>query len=201
MPDTAPQRCPWVGGQDIYKRYHDEEWGVPVGDDRILFKKLVLEGFQAGLSWITILKKRERFESCFDNFDAHKIVHYGQDKVDQLMRDQGIVRNRAKIEATISNARAYLDLCEKQSLGAFFWEFLDGETIDNGFGDMKDVPAKTALSEKISKTLKQRGFRFCGPVGVYALMQSAGMVNDHLTGCHRYEVCRSLANEFRAPEV
>lgn len=199
MNDEALIRCPWVGKQQIYIDYHDKEWGVPVADDRTLFKKLVLEGFQAGLSWITILKKRERFVSCFDEFDPLQIVRYGPEKVEELMRDKGIVRNRSKIEATISNARAYLDLTEKQSLGAFFWDFVDGETIDNGFARSEELPARTALSETISKALKQRGFRFCGPVGVYALMQSAGLVNDHLVDCHRYEPCRQLAKSFTAP--
>lgn len=192
-------RCPWVGKQDIYIQYHDAEWGVPIQDDQTLFKKLILEGFQAGLSWITILRKRERFVSCFDEFNPQKIVRYDKSKVEELMQDKGIVRNRSKIEATISNAKAYLDLAEEQSLGAFFWDFVDGETIDNKYTRMEDIPAKTALSEKISKTLKQRGFRFCGPVGIYALMQSAGLVNDHLVSCHRYEPCRQLAKNFQAP--
>ncbi len=193
------KRCPWVSNQPIYIQYHDTEWGVPVHDDHTLFKKLVLEGFQAGLSWITILKKRERFVHCFDDFDPHRIANFGPSKINQLMGDTGIVRNRKKIEATISNARAYLEMSEKQSLGAFFWDFVNGETIDNGFENSKDIPSRTSLSEKISKALKQRGFRFCGPVGVYALMQSAGLVNDHLVSCHRYEPCRQLAREFRPP--
>jgi DNA-3-methyladenine glycosylase I len=197
--DQQRMRCPWVGKQEIYIRYHDEEWGVPNKDDRTLFKKLILEGFQAGLSWITILKKRERFVSCFDDFDPQKIVRYGPDKIEELMRDKGIVRNRNKIEATISNARAYLDLTEQQSLGAFFWDFVDGKPLNNEIVRMEDIPAKTVLSEKISKSLKQRGFKFCGPVGIYALMQSAGLVNDHLTSCHRYEPCRQLAKSFQAP--
>ena len=189
-------RCPWVGKQQIYIDYHDTEWGVPIKDDRTLFKKLVLEGFQAGLSWITILNKRERFVSCFDDFDPHKIARYGPEKVEELMRDKGIVRNRSKIEATISNARAYLDMAEQQSLGAFLWDFVEGETIDNQFARTEDIPSKTILSEKISKTLKQKGFRFCGPVGVYALMQSSGLVNDHLVECYRYEPCRAMAKNF-----
>ncbi len=192
-------RCPWVGKPQIYMDYHDKEWGVPIGDDRTLFKKLILEGFQAGLSWITILKKRERFVEVFEAFDPEKIVRYDEVKIEQLMGDTGIVRNRAKIEATISNARAYLDLAEKQSLGSFLWDFVDGQTIDNKILHMKDVLGKTALSEQISKALKQNGFRFCGPVGVYALMQSAGLVNDHLVDCHRYEPCRKLAKQFSAP--
>ncbi|MCF6199720.1 MAG: DNA-3-methyladenine glycosylase I [Hyphomicrobiaceae bacterium] len=194
-----PRRCPWVGKPQIYVDYHDKEWGVPIGDDRTLFQKLVLEGFQAGLSWITILKKRERFVEVLDGFDPEKIVHYDGAKIAELMADAGIIRHRAKIEATISNARAYLDLAEQQSLGAFFWGFVDGQTIDNKIVHMKEVPGKTVLSEKISKVLKQKGFRFCGPVGIYALMQSAGLVNDHLVDCHRYEPCRKLAKQFSAP--
>ena len=193
------KRCPWVGTQQIYRDYHDKEWGVPVGDDRTLFKKLVLEGFQAGLSWITILNKRERFCHVFDQFDPLKIAHYDAEKIEQLMSDKGIVRNRAKIEATIGNARAYIDLAESQSLGSFLWDFVDGEPVDNEITHMRDVPGQTPLSEKISKALKQKGFRFCGPVGVYALMQSAGMVNDHLMDCHRHEPCRKLARRFEAP--
>ncbi len=200
MSDKELVRCPWVGAQEIYVRYHDEEWGVPVKDDRTLFKKLMLEGFQAGLSWITILNKRERFVHCFDEFDPQKIVHYGPQKIEELMLDKGIVRNRAKIEAVIGNARAYLELAQTQSLGAFFWDFVDGQTIDNEMARIDDIPAKTAVSEKLSKALKQKGFRFCGPVGVYALMQSAGLVNDHLVSCHRYEPCRALANKFEAPQ-
>ena len=200
MSNDGLTRCPWVGKQEIYIRYHDEEWGVPVMDDRTLFKKLMLEGFQAGLSWITILNKRERFVHCFDDFDPLKIVQYGPQKIEELMLDKGIVRNRAKIEAVIGNARAYLELAETQSLGSFFWDFVEGETIDNSITDIKDIPAKTAISEKLSKALKQKGFRFCGPVGVYALMQSAGMVNDHLVSCHRYEPCRTLASKFQVPQ-
>ena len=199
MSNDRLSRCPWVGTQQIYLDYHDQEWGVPVADDATLFKKLILEGFQAGLSWITILKKRERFVHCFDEFDAQKIVQYGPEKVELLMQDKGIVRNRSKIEATISNAKAYLDMAEKQSLGLFFWDFVDGETIDNQFETSTDIPSKTAISEKISKALKQKGFRFCGPVGIYALMQSAGLVNDHLVSCHRYEPCRQLAKRFEPP--
>ncbi|MCP4937398.1 MAG: DNA-3-methyladenine glycosylase I [bacterium] len=200
MSDEELSRCPWVGPQDIYIRYHDEEWGIPVGDDRTLFKKLMLEGFQAGLSWITILNKRERFVHCFDEFDPQKIAQYGSQKVDELMLDTGIVRNRAKINAVIGNAKAYLKLAEIQSLGSFFWDFVDGETIDNAVAQIGDIPGKTTVSEKLSKALKQKGFRFCGPVGVYALMQSAGLVNDHLVNCHRYEPCRVLAKKFEAPQ-
>ncbi len=200
MSEDDINRCPWVGAQDIYIRYHDEEWGVPVKDDRTLFKKLMLEGFQAGLSWITILNKRERFVHCFDEFDPHKIAQYGPQKIEELMLDTGIVRNRAKIEAVIGNAKAYLELAQTQSLGSFFWDFVDGETIDNAVARSRDIPAKTAVSEQLSKSLKQKGFRFCGPVGVYALMQSAGLVNDHIVSCHRYEPCRTLAKKFEAPQ-
>jgi DNA-3-methyladenine glycosylase I len=194
-------RCRWVGKEEIYIRYHDEEWGVPVGDDTALFKKLVLEGFQAGLSWITILKKRQRFVECFDAFDAQRMARYDDSKIEALMREQGIVRNRAKIEAAISNARAYLKLRDKQSLGSFLWAFVDGRPIDNRVSRSEDVPAETISSRSIAKSLKDRGFRFCGPVGVYALMQSVGMVNDHLLCCHRHDACLRLAAEFIAPEA
>lgn len=197
----SPQRCAWVGKQEIYIRYHDEEWGVPVADDRTLFKKLILEGFQAGLAWITILNKRQRFVECFDDFDADRIARYGTDKIDALMQDTGIVRNRAKIEAAIGNARAYLVLREQQSLGSLFWNFVDGRPVDNGYSRSEDIPAETKLSRTIAKSLKEKGFRFCGPVGTYALMQATGMVNDHLLCCHRHEDCRRLAEQFTAPKV
>jgi len=203
-PDTPDSssvtRCPWVGPQPIYVRYHDEEWGVPLADERQLFKKLVLEGFQAGLSWITILNKRKRFEQVFAGFDPEKIARFGEAQIENLMQDKGIVRNRAKIKATIGNARAYLKMREQHSLGYFFWDFVDGSPINSAVRRIEDIPAQTGLSKTIAKTLKQRGFRFCGPVGVYAMMQSAGLVNDHLIDCHRYQPCLRLAEQFEAPK-
>jgi DNA-3-methyladenine glycosylase I len=199
--DTQPPRCRWVGKEEIYIRYHDEEWGVPVGNDTALFKKLVLEGFQAGLAWITILRKRQRFVECFDAFDAEVVARYDAAKIEALMQEAGIVRNRAKIEAAISNAKAYLDLRERESFGHFLWQYVDGRPIDNRFSRREDIPAETKVSRAISRALKERGFRFCGPVGIYALMQSVGMVNDHLLCCHRHDACLRLAEEFTAPEA
>jgi DNA-3-methyladenine glycosylase I len=174
-----PGRCPWPGIDQLYVAYHDEEWGVPERDDRALYEKLVLDGFQAGLSWITILRKREAFRVAFDNFDPEKIARYPKRKVEALMRDQGIVRNRMKIEGAISSARAWLDIT-------------GGKPIVNRYKTIRQVPAETELSRKISKELKARGFKFCGPTIIYAFMQAVGMVNDHLIGCPRHAACQRL---------
>ena len=193
-----PVRCPWGGIEDVeYSRYHDEEWGVPMTDDRALLEKLVLEGFQSGLSWLTILKKRDNFRRAFHGFDAARIARYTDKDRARLMADAGIVRNRLKIEATIDNARAYLALTEKQSLASFLWGFLDGRPVINVRHSLKEVPAETDLSKRISKALKAEGFRFVGPTTIYAFMQSTGMVNDHLIGCHRHEPCARLQRGFR----
>jgi DNA-3-methyladenine glycosylase I len=187
------RRCPWVGIADPeYVRYHDEEWGVPLTRDRALYEKLVLEGFQAGLSWLTILKKRARFRRAFDGFAPERIARYGPKDVARLMQDDGIVRNRAKIEATIANAKAYLRLARRTSLKQFLWGFLDDGPVQNRYRRMADVPPQTELSQRISKALKAEGFRFVGPTTVYAFMQSAGMVNDHLVSCHRHDTCARL---------
>jgi DNA-3-methyladenine glycosylase I len=186
-------RCPWAGIADAdYVRYHDEEWGVPLTRDEALFEKLVLEGFQAGLSWLTILRKRESFRRAFDGFNAERIARYTAKDVARLMKDEGIVRNRAKIAATIGNAKAYLRLSQRTTLKAFLWGFLDEGPIQNRHTKMSEVPAQTELSRHISKGLKGEGFRFVGPTTVYAFMQSAGMVNDHLVGCHRHAPCAKL---------
>jgi DNA-3-methyladenine glycosylase I len=185
-------RCPWPGTDPFYVAYHDTDWGVPELDDRALFEKLILDGFQAGLSWITILRKRERFREVFDGFDAAKIVHYDQAKIESLMADAGIVRNRSKIEATVRSAAVYLDLMEKGGFSAFLWRYLEGRPIQNRFVHMEDVPVETALSQRISKDLGKLGFRFCGPTIIYAFMQAVGMVNDHLVGCYRHEECAAL---------
>ncbi len=191
--DREPVRCPWAGIADPeYARYHDEEWGVPKTDDRQLFEKLVLEGFQSGLSWLTILKKRENFRRAFDGFDPAAIARYGEaDKV-RLMADAGIVRNRLKIEATIDNARAYLKLAERTSLSDFLWGHLDGRPIINAHRTFADVPAATELSKNMSNALKKKGFRFVGPTTLYAFMQASGLVNDHLVACHRHAPCATL---------
>ena len=195
-------RCPWAGIADpLYARYHDEEWGVPKSDDTALFEKLVLEGFQAGLSWITILRKRENFRSAFHGFDAARIARYGKKDIARLMADPGIVRNRLKVEATIDNARALLKLHERMPLSAFIWGLLDGRPQINRHDGFKTVPAETPASKTLSKALKGEGFRFVGPTTVYAFMQACGMVNDHLVSCHRYEPCARLQRKFKAPAV
>ena len=193
-----PTRCSWVGIADAeYARYHDEEWGVPHADDRRLFEKLLLEGFQSGLSWLTILKKRDNFRRAFDGFDAARIARYGAKDKARLMADAGIVRNRLKIEASIDNARAYLALRERTTLAAFLWDFLDGRPIVHQRRSLKEVPPQTELSLAISKALKKVGFRFVGPTTVYAFMQSSGMVNDHLVACHRHAACAKLQRAFK----
>lgn len=193
MTNAEMLRCPWAGIADgEYARYHDEEWGVPLLDDRRLFEKLVLEGFQSGLSWLTILKKRDNFRRAFHDFDATRIARYGDKDKARLMADAGIVRNRLKIEATIDNAKAVLALAKKQPLSQFLWGFLDDGPLVHRRLSMKDVPAQTDLSKRLSKALKAEGFRFVGPTTVYAFMQSTGMVNDHLVGCHRHAACAAL---------
>jgi DNA-3-methyladenine glycosylase I len=186
-------RCTWAGNDAEYQRYHDEEWGVPLKTDVAIFEKLVLEGFQAGLSWITILRKRENFRRAFDKFEPERIARYGAKDIARLMADEGIVRNRAKIEATIDNAQAYLRLRERTSLKRLLWDHLgkDGP-VQNRVRSMRDIPAETELSKRISKALKSEGFRFVGPTTVYAFMQSSGMVNDHLFDCFRYGECAKL---------
>ncbi len=194
-------RCPWAGEDPLYVRYHDEEWGVPKTDDRALFEKLVLEGFQAGLSWITILRKREHFRQVFDGFEPAKIVRYGDRKIEALMADAGIVRNRLKIEATIDNARAYLALTEQECLAGLVWGIAGGAPVQNRFASMGEVPPETVVSKAISQALKARGFRFVGPTTVYAFMQACGLVNDHLTGCPRHGACAKLAKGFEVPSM
>ena len=196
---SAGQRCDWAGPQPIYIDYHDQEWGVPRADDRLLLEKLILEGFQAGLAWITILNKRARFREVFDNFDAEKMARYDKRKIEELLQDAGIIRHRGKIEAAISNARTCLDLQEKKSLSAFLWDFVDGTPVQNRFSSLKDIPAQTPTSQAMAKALKAEGFRFCGPTTVYAFMQSVGMVNDHLVTCPRHEVCAGLGSSFSSP--
>jgi len=187
-------RCPWPKQDALYLAYHDEEWGVPEYDDRALFEKLVLDGFQAGLSWITILRKRENFRSAFNGFAPEAVARYNARKVAALMRDEGIVRNRAKIEGAVASARAWLDVMEKgPGFCALLWGFVDGRPQINRFRTTAQVPAETETSRLISKELAARGFKFCGPTIVYAFMQAVGMVNDHLVGCFRYAECAALA--------
>ena len=193
------QRCPWATADTEYARYHDEEWGVPKVDDRALFEKLVLEGFQAGLSWITILRKRDNFRRAFDGFDPARIARYGKKDVARLMNDAGIVRNRLKVESAIDNARAYMKLAERQSLAGFLWGHIGGRPIVNRFRRITEIPPATDASRRLSKALKAEGFRFVGPTTVYAFMQATGMVNDHLVGCHRHRTCAELQQRFEAP--
>ena len=190
-------RCPWPGVDPLYLAYHDEEWGVPEYDDRAMFEKLVLDGFQAGLSWITILRKRPAFRKAFDGFDPQKIARWSEAKKDALMQDAGIVRNRAKIEATAALARIVLDFAEKGGFARHLWSFVDGRPIDNALRSLKDVRAESEVSRAIAKDLRARGGNFVGPTIIYAFMQATGMVNDHLVDCCRHEACRALAREFK----
>lgn len=196
----AVTRCPWGGIEDPeYARYHDEEWGVPHGNDRLLFEKLLLEGFQSGLSWLTILRKRPAFRAAFHDFDAERIATYGEDDKARLMADAGIVRNRLKIEAAVDNAKAYLKLRERTTLAAFLWDFVDGKPVVHERQTFREVPASTDVSTAISKALKREGFRFVGPTTIYAFMQSSGFVNDHLVSCHRHGPCAALQRAFQVP--
>jgi len=179
-------RCPWPT-DDLYIRYHDEEWGVPVHDDRLLFEYLILEGAQAGLSWHTVLKKRENYRAAFDNFEAEKIARYGDKEIAALLNNAGIIRNRLKIHATIQNARAVLNVREEfGSFDAYLWRFVDGSPLINQRKSMREVPPRTKISDALSKDLLQRGFKFAGSTICYANMQAVGMVNDHLVTCFRH---------------
>ncbi|MCK5338560.1 MAG: DNA-3-methyladenine glycosylase I [Bacteroidales bacterium] len=181
-------RCEWAGHDPLYHDYHDKEWGVPVYDDHKLFEFLVLETFQAGLSWITILRKRDNFRKAFDSFDYNKIAAYDEDKVQELLHDAGIVRNQLKIRATINNAQAFIRVKEEfGSFSKYIWGFVSGKPIQNSFKSIKELPANTHLSDEISKDLKKRGFKFVGSTVVYAHMQATGMVNDHFVHCYRYK--------------
>lgn len=196
LPDGL-ERCPWPGADPLYCAYHDDEWGVPEWDDRALFEKLVLDGQQAGLSWITILRKREGYRRAYDGFDPERIAAYGPDKVAALMADPGIVRNRAKIAAVIANARAFLALREEMGEGGFarfLWQFTEGRVIQNAWTSLDQAPAETAESRAMSRSLSARGFKFCGPVICYAFMQAVGMINDHLVTCFRH-------HELGAPDT
>jgi DNA-3-methyladenine glycosylase I len=187
-------RCAWPGTDPLYVAYHDEEWGVPEYDDRALFEKLMLDGFQAGLSWITILRKRENFRKAFDDFQPEKIARYTPKKVERLMQDAGIVRNRAKIEGAVGSARAFLKIMESgPGFSKLLWDHIDGKPKQNNFSRRSQIPAETGLSKTISKELIGHGFKFVGPTIVYAFMQAVGMVNDHLKSCHRHAAVAKLA--------
>jgi DNA-3-methyladenine glycosylase I len=180
-------RCGWASSDPLYVAYHDHEWGVPLFDDRALFEMLILEGFQAGLAWITILRKRENFRRAFDSFDPATVARYDDRKVVALLADPGIVRNRAKIEGAVASARAYLELmAQPGGAAAFLWQFVDGEQIVNRRRSLAEVPAETPEARALSKALKQRGFKFCGPTIAYAFMQAVGMVDDHVVDCFRH---------------
>jgi len=180
-------RCAWVGAEPLYVAYHDQEWGVPVHDDRLLFEFLVLEGAQAGLSWLTVLRKREGYRKAFAGFDPAKVAAFGSAKISRLLDDAGIVRNRLKVESAVSNARAFLEVQEEfGSFDTYIWRFVDGVTIQNKWRRVEDIPVKTAEAERLSVDLKRRGFRFVGPTIMYAHMQATGMVNDHTVDCFRW---------------
>jgi DNA-3-methyladenine glycosylase I len=196
--DVALVRCPWPKDDALYIAYHDKEWGVPEYDDRALYEKLMLDGFQAGLSWITILRKRENFRRAFDGFVPEKIARYRPAKIERLMTDAGIVRNRAKIEGTVLSARAWLEIMEKgEGFSKFLWDFSDGKPKVNHYKSVRQVPDETATSRAMSKELARRGFKFCGPTIVYAFMQATGMVNDHLVTCYRHKGVQKLGHSGR----
>ena len=186
-------RCGWCGTDQLYVDYHDHEWGVPERDGRALWEKLILDGFQAGLSWYTILKKRDNFRAAFDGFRPEVIAGWGETDVTRLLNDPGIVRSRSKIEATIGNARAYLEIDGREGFDQFLWRYMDGAPLQNRFSSMAEVPASTPLSERVSKDLKKAGFRFCGPTITYAFMQAVGMVNDHIVTCPAHDRVAALA--------
>lgn len=187
------KRCDWVPlDNPLYVKYHDEEWGVPIHDDRLLFEFLVLEGMQAGLSWLTILRKRENFRTAFDHFDPREIALYNEKKIEELMQNSGIIRNRLKIEAAVQNAKTFLDVqAEFGSFDTFIWQFVEGKPMVNQWKTLKEIPARTTLSDTISKELNKRGFKFVGSTIIYAHMQATGMVNDHTIDCFRYKEVQS----------
>jgi DNA-3-methyladenine glycosylase I len=191
------ERCGWSGAEQIYIDYHDLEWGRPETDSRALFEKLVLDGFQAGLSWLTILKKRDNFRAAFEGFAPERIARWGEAEVNRALGDAGIVRHRGKIEATIGNARAWLEIEAKDGFDRFLWQFVDFKPRQNTWQSLAEVPAETALSKEMSKALKAAGFRFCGPTIVYAFAQAVGIFNDHLVGCPQHRECAAEAARLR----
>ncbi|MDS9466273.1 DNA-3-methyladenine glycosylase I [Paracoccus sp. MBLB3053] len=190
---NEPERCGWCGADPLYVAYHDEEWGVPEYDSRALWEKLVLDGFQAGLSWITILRKRDSFRECFEGFDPERVARWGEVEIARALADPGIIRHRGKIEATVSGARAYLEIEGSEGFSPFIWSFVGGRPLQNARASLAEVPAKTAESEAMAKALKKRGFKFCGPVITYAFMQACGLVNDHVTGCPCHAKVKALS--------
>lgn len=182
-------RCPWCGSDELYVKYHDEEWGVPVHEDKKHFEFLVLESAQAGLNWLTVLKKRENYRTAYDNFDPLKVSLYDDEKLEELMQNSGIIRNRKKIEASINNAKRFLEIQKEfGSFDNYIWGFVDGKSVKNHWNNIKEVPATSELSDKVSKDLKNRGFKFLGTTIVYAHLQATGIINDHLVDCFRYNL-------------
>lgn len=190
-------RCEWVGKEQIYIDYHDNEWGVPEFDSRALWEKLILDGFQAGLSWITILKKRENFRCAFAEFDPHILAGWGEGDVQLLLGDPGIIRHRGKIEATLTNARVWQEIEAREGFDHFLWKYVDGKPLQNRFETQAEVPTQTEMSQQISRDLKKEGFKFCGPTIVYAFMEACGLVNNHLVGCHRHAICAEYGTSCR----
>ncbi len=189
------QRCEWAGPEQIYLDYHDTDWGVPEYDSRALWEKLILDGFQAGLSWITILKKRENFREAFAGFDPNVIAQWGEADVALLLQNPGIIRHRGKIEAAITNARVWQRIEAREGFDRYLWNYVGGKPVQNRFVRQADVPTSTPLSAQISKDLKNEGFKFCGPTIVYAFMEAVGMVNDHIVGCHRHDPVKALVQD------
>ena len=186
-------RCGWCEGDELYEAYHDNEWGVPVYDDDTIFEFLILETFQAGLSWITVLRKRENFREAFDNFDYKKIANYSEEKIQELLQNPGIIRNKLKVRATVTNAKAFMEVQKEfSSFSKYIWDFVDGDPIQNEVEDYKNAPATTAISDKLSKDLKKKGFKFVGSTVLYAHMQATGMVNDHEISCFRHSEVKEL---------
>lgn len=186
------ESCGWPGSDQIYIDYHDTEWGMPEYDSRALWEKLILDGFQAGLSWITILKKRDNFRKAFEGFDPNVIATWGEPEIERLVQDKGIIRHRGKIQATIGNAKAWQIIEAREGFDNFLWKYLDGKPLVNHWTSMDQIPAETDLSKQVSKDLKKEGFKFCGPTIVYAFMQATGMVNDHLVGCPSRDACLAV---------
>lgn len=190
---TESSRCAWCGTDPLYVAYHDQEWGVPERDPRALWEKLVLDGFQAGLSWITILRKRDSFRETFEGFDPERVARWGEAEIASALQNPGIIRHRGKIEATVKGARLFLEIESTEGFTPFIWSFTEGRSVQNNFTAMSQVPAKTPASESMSKALKKRGFNFCGPVITYAFMQACGLVNDHMTSCPCHARVKALS--------
>ena len=190
------KRCSWSGTEQIYIDYHDNEWGMPEYGSRALFEKLILDGFQAGLSWITILKKRKNFQAAFNGFDPVAISNWGKEEVDLLMQNPGIIRHRGKIEATIKNAQVFLKIEEREGFNNFLWKYVQGKPLVNRWTDVSQIPAFTTLSIEVSKDLRKQGFKFCGPIIIYAFMQATGMINDHIVTCPSFKSCENYSLKY-----